>query len=122
MPAAFDRELQRVIAEAPGRTTEQLRSVRSAKTQTLAGRSDKRASGSLPRHRPKQFVGNLESALDLHRRLGSDSELVEHRLCAWKELEQRQLEAEIAAETEQTPKHASLPGPPRHQQQRGPAP
>lgn len=75
VPAAFDRELQRVTTEV-GQTTERLRSVQIRK-RALSGRSDEARQRQFAAQRAERFVGNLESALDLHRRLGSDSELVE---------------------------------------------
>lgn len=75
VPAAFDRELQRVTTEV-GQATERLRSVQSRK-RALSGRSDEARQRQFAAQRAERFVGNLESALDLHRRLGSDSELVE---------------------------------------------
>jgi hypothetical protein len=50
LPAAFDRELQRVTAEVE-QATERLRSVQIRK-RALSGRSAKRASGSLQRNGP----------------------------------------------------------------------
>jgi hypothetical protein len=75
LPAAFDRELQRVTAEVE-QATERLRSVQIRK-RALSGRSDEARQGQFAAQRAERFVGNLESALDLHRRLGSDSELVD---------------------------------------------
>ncbi len=75
VPAAFDRELQRVTTEV-GQTTERLRSVQIRK-RALSGRSDEARQRQFSAQRAERFVGNLEAALDLHRRLGSDSELVE---------------------------------------------
>ncbi|MFN8993628.1 MAG: DUF3732 domain-containing protein, partial [Pseudomonadota bacterium] len=75
VPAAFDRELQRVTTEI-GQTTERLRSVQIRK-RALSGRSDEARQRQFAAQRAERFVGNLEAALDLHRRLGSDSELVE---------------------------------------------
>jgi hypothetical protein len=75
LPAAFDRELQRVTAEV-GQAAERLRSVQIRK-RALSGRSDEARQRQFAAQRAERFVGNLESALDLHRRLGSDSELVD---------------------------------------------
>lgn len=75
LPAAFDRELQRVTTEV-GLATERLRSVQIRK-RALSGRSDEARQRQFAAQRAERFVGNLESALDLHRRLGSDSELIE---------------------------------------------
>ncbi|MBT9491830.1 MAG: DUF3732 domain-containing protein [Paucibacter sp.] len=75
VPAAFDRELQRVTTEV-GQVTERLRSVQIRK-RALSGRSKEASERQFGAKKAERFVGNLESALDLHRRLGSDSDLVE---------------------------------------------
>ncbi|OQS30430.1 DUF3732 domain-containing protein [Chromobacterium violaceum] len=75
VPAAFDRELQRVTTEVE-QATERLRSVQIRK-RALSGRSKEASERQFAAKQAERFVGNLESALDLHRRLGSDSELVE---------------------------------------------
>lgn len=75
IPAAFDRELQRVITEV-GMTTERLRSVQIRK-RALSGRSKEASERQFAAKKAERFVGNLEAALDLHRRLGSDSGLVD---------------------------------------------
>jgi hypothetical protein len=75
VPAAFDRELQRVTAEV-GQATERLRSVQIRK-RALSGRSKEASERQFGAKKVERFVGNLESALDLHRRLGSDSDLVD---------------------------------------------
>jgi uncharacterized Zn finger protein (UPF0148 family) len=75
VPAAFDRELQRVTAEV-GLTTERLRSVQIRK-RALSGRSKEASERQFAAKKAERFVGNLEAALDLHRRLGSDSGLLD---------------------------------------------
>ena len=75
VPAAFDRELQRVMTEV-GVTTERLRSVQIRK-RALSGRSKEASARQFGAKKAERFVGNLEAALDLHRRLGSDSGLVD---------------------------------------------
>lgn len=75
VPAAFDRELQRVTAEV-GETTERLRSVQIRK-RALSSRSKEASEQQFSVKRTERFIGNLESSLNLHRKLGSDSELVE---------------------------------------------
>ncbi|RQS48540.1 DUF3732 domain-containing protein [Burkholderia sp. Bp8989] len=75
LPGAFDRELQRVTTEV-GQATERLRSVQIRK-RALSGRSDEARQRQFAAQRAERFVGNLESALDLHQRLGSDSDLVD---------------------------------------------
>lgn len=104
VPAAFDRELQRVTTEI-GQTTERLRSVQIRK-RALSGRSDEARQRQFAAQRAERFVGNLESALDLHRRLGSDSELVEEagRL---RELVQ-QLESELREQDIESRKRRAL--------------
>lgn len=75
VPAAFDRELQRVTTEV-GVTTERLRSVQIRK-RALSSRSKEASERQFAAKKAERFVGNLEAALDLHRRLGSDSGLRE---------------------------------------------
>lgn len=75
VPAAFDRELQRVTVEV-GQASERLRAVQIRK-RALSGRSNEARQQQFAAQRAERFVGNLEAALDLHRRLGSDSELVD---------------------------------------------
>lgn len=75
IPAAFDRELQRVTTDV-GNTTERLRAVQIRK-KALTGRSKEASEQQFSAKRTERFIGNLESSLDLHRKLGSDSELVE---------------------------------------------
>jgi hypothetical protein len=75
VPAAFDREFQRVTTDV-GTTTERLRAVQIRK-KALTGRSKEASEQQFSVKRTERFIGNLESSLDLHRKLGSDSELVE---------------------------------------------
>ena len=75
VPAAFDRELQRVTTDV-GNATERLRAVQIRK-KALTGRSKEASEQQFSAKRTERFIGNLESALDLHRKLGSDSELAE---------------------------------------------
>lgn len=75
VPAAFDRELQRVTTEVEV-TTERLRSVQLRK-RALSGRSKQASERQFAAKKAERFVGNLEAALDLHRRLGGDSGLVD---------------------------------------------
>lgn len=75
VPAAFDREMQRVKTEV-GLTTERLRSVQVRK-RALSARSDEANERQFAAKQAERFVGNLESALDLHHRLGGDSGLAE---------------------------------------------
>ena len=75
VPAAFDRELQRVTTDV-GNVTERLRAVQIRK-RALTGRSKEASEQQFSAKRTERFIGNLESSLDLHRKLGNDSELVE---------------------------------------------
>ncbi len=75
VPAAFDRELQRVTTDV-GNATERLRAVQIRK-RALTGRSKEASEQQFSVKRMERFIGNLESSLGLHRKLGSDSELVE---------------------------------------------
>lgn len=104
LPAAFDRELQRVTAEV-GQATERLRSVQIRK-RALSGRSDEARQRQFAAHRAERFVGNLESALDLHRRLGSDCELVDE-VVRLRELVQR-LDAELREQDVEARKRRAL--------------
>lgn len=104
VPAAFDRELQRVTTEV-GQATERLRSVQIRK-RALSGRSNEARQRQFSAQRAERFVGNLESALDLHRRLGSDSELVEE-VARIRELVQ-QLEGELREQDVESRKRRAL--------------
>lgn len=75
VPAAFDRELQRVTSEVSN-ATERLRSIQLSK-RALTSRSKEAREQQFSTRRAERFIGNIESALELHRKLGSDSELVE---------------------------------------------
>lgn len=104
LPAAFDRELQRVTAEV-GQSTERLRSVQIRK-RALSGRSDEARQRQFAAQRAERFVGNLESALDLHRRLGSEGELVDE-VARLKEMVQR-LEAALREQDVEARKRRAL--------------
>jgi len=104
VPAAFDREMQRVTVEV-SQSTERLRSVQIRK-RALSGRSDEARNRQYAAQRAERFVGNLESALDLHRRLGSDSELVDG-VVRLRELMQR-LEAELREQDVEARKRRAL--------------
>ncbi len=104
VPAAFDRELQRVTTEV-GQVTERLRSVQIRK-RALSGRSDEARQRQFAAKRAERFVGNLEASLDLHRRLGSDSELVE-QVARLKELV-LQLESELREQDVESRKRRAL--------------
>jgi hypothetical protein len=104
LPAAFDRELQRVTAEVE-LATERLRSVQIRK-RALSGRSDEARQQQFSAQRAERFVGNLESALELHRRLGNDSELIEE-VGHLREVVQR-LEAELREQDIEAHKRRAL--------------
>ncbi len=104
VPAAFDRELQRVTAEV-GQATERLRSVQIRK-RALSGRSKEASERQFAAKKAERFVGNLESALDLHRRLGSDSDLVDE-VIRLRETVQR-LEAELREQDVDSRKRRAL--------------
>jgi hypothetical protein len=73
IPAAFDRELQRVQSEVKD-TAERLKAVQIRKA-ALSGRSREARQRQFVTQKAERFVGNLENALLLHRRLGEDAEL-----------------------------------------------
>ncbi|GAA3901339.1 DUF3732 domain-containing protein [Gibbsiella dentisursi] len=75
VPAAFDRELQRVTSDVSN-ATERLRSIQLSK-RALTSRSKEAREQQFSTRRAERFIGNIESALELHRKLGSNSELVE---------------------------------------------
>ncbi|WP_096665047.1 DUF3732 domain-containing protein [Polaromonas sp. AET17H-212] len=104
VPAAFDRELQRVMTEV-GVTTERLRSVQIRK-RALSGRSKEASERQFGAKKAERFVGNLEAALDLHRRLGSDSRLVDE-VSKLRERVQG-LEAELRAQDVESRKRRAL--------------
>jgi hypothetical protein len=104
VPAAFDRELQRVTSEV-GQTTERLRSVQLRK-RALSGRSGEARQRQFSAQSAERFVGNLEAALDLHRRLGSDSDLVEE--VAQLRALQQQLEGELREQDVEARKRRAL--------------
>ncbi len=104
VPAAFDRELQRVMTEV-GVTTERLRSVQIRK-RALSGRSKEASARQFGAKKAERFVGNLEAALDLHRRLGSDSGLVDE-VSKLRETVQG-LEAELRAQDVESRKRRAL--------------
>lgn len=73
IPAAFDREMQRVQVEV-NETTESLKAVQIRKT-SLTKRSQEASNMQYQAKRVERFIGNLENALHLHRQLGEDGEL-----------------------------------------------
>jgi hypothetical protein len=73
VPAAFDREFERVKAEI-GNVTEKLRGVK-IRIQSLERRSDEARRKQFESSRVSRFIGNLEQSLETYARLGQDSEL-----------------------------------------------
>jgi Protein of unknown function (DUF3732) len=73
IPAAFDREMQRVQAEV-NETTEKLKAIQIRKT-ALSQRSQEASKRQYQTKRVERFIGSLENALHLHRRLGEDGGL-----------------------------------------------
>lgn len=73
IPAAFDREMQRVQDEIK-EATEKLKAVQIRK-KALSQRSQEARSRQYQAKRVERFIGNVENALHLHRRLGEDGGL-----------------------------------------------
>ena len=73
LPAAFEREVQRVQDEI-STSTEQLKAIQIRKS-SLSGRSQEARQRQFQARRVERFIGNLENALELHKRLGEDTEL-----------------------------------------------
>ena len=73
VPAAFDRELQRVQTEV-NETTEKLKSIQLRKV-ALSRRSNEASAQQYQVKKVERFIGNLENALHLYRRLGEDGGL-----------------------------------------------
>lgn len=73
VPAAFDRELQRVEEEV-NQTAERLKAVR-VRRDALVGRSGEARSRQYQVRKAERFIGNLENALALYKRLGGDAEM-----------------------------------------------
>lgn len=73
VPAAFDRELQRVQEEV-NQTTERLKAIR-VRRDALVGRSGEARARQYQAQKAERFIGNLENALALYKRLGGDAEM-----------------------------------------------
>lgn len=73
IPAAFDRELQRVQAEV-SETVERLEAIQIRK-RALSQRSQDANRQQFQARKAERFIGNLENGLRLHQRLGEDGEL-----------------------------------------------
>jgi hypothetical protein len=73
IPAAFDREFQRVQADL-SESAEKLKSIRSRR-EALSRRSNEAEQIQFAARQADRFIGSTENALDLHRKLGGDREL-----------------------------------------------
>ena len=73
IPAAFDREMQRVQTEV-NEATEKLKAIQIRK-KALSRRSQEASTKQYQAKKVERFIGNLENALTLHKRLGEDAEL-----------------------------------------------
>jgi tetratricopeptide (TPR) repeat protein len=73
IPAAFDREMQRVQTEV-NESTERLKAIQIRK-KALSQRSQEANTQQYQAKRVERFIGNLENALKLHERLGEDAGL-----------------------------------------------
>jgi hypothetical protein len=73
IPAAFDREFQRVQADL-AESAEKLKSIRSRR-QALSRRSEEAEKIQFAARQADRFIGSTENALELYRKLGGDQEL-----------------------------------------------
>ena len=73
IPAAFDREMQRVQTEV-NESTEKLKTIQIRK-KALSQRSQEASTQQYQAKRVERFIGNLENALKLHEKLGGDAAL-----------------------------------------------
>jgi Protein of unknown function (DUF3732) len=73
IPVAFDREFQRVQADI-GLAADKLKAIQLRKS-SIASRSNEAKQRQFQAQKAERFVGNLENALELQRKLGEDSEL-----------------------------------------------
>lgn len=73
IPAAFDREFQRVQADL-SESAEKLKSIRSRR-EALSRRSNEAERIQFTARQADRFIGSTENALDLYRKLGGDQEL-----------------------------------------------
>jgi Protein of unknown function (DUF3732) len=73
IPAAFDREMQRVKTDVD-HISEKLKAIQIRKT-ALSQRSQEANTRQYQAKKVERFIGNLENALHLHRRLGEDGGL-----------------------------------------------
>lgn len=73
IPAAFDREMQRVQADVND-AAEKMKAIQIRKN-ALSQRSQEAKNKQYQTKKVERFIGNLENALNLHQRLGQDGEL-----------------------------------------------
>lgn len=73
IPAAFDREMQRVQADVND-TAEKLKAIQIRK-RALTQRSQEANAQQYQANKVERFIGNVENSLNLHRRLGEDEGL-----------------------------------------------
>jgi hypothetical protein len=73
IPAAFDREMQRVQTDI-NEATEKLKAIQIRK-KALSQRSREASTRQYQAKKVERFIGNLENALKLHERLGEDADL-----------------------------------------------
>jgi hypothetical protein len=73
IPAAFDREFQRVQADLSD-AAEKLKSIRTRR-DALSRRSEHAEQIQFAARQADRFIGSTENALELHRKLGGDQEL-----------------------------------------------
>jgi hypothetical protein len=73
IPAAFDREMQRVKTDVE-QISEKLKAIQIRKS-ALSQRSQEANTRQFQAKKVERFIGNLENALQLHRRLGEDGGL-----------------------------------------------
>ena len=73
IPAAFDREMQRVQIDV-SEATDKLKAIQIRK-RALSQRSEDASVNQYQAKKVERFIGNLENALRLHEKLGEDAEL-----------------------------------------------
>jgi hypothetical protein len=104
VPAAFERELQRVQTEV-SEGSEKLKAVQVRK-KALTERSQEAHQRQFQAQKAERFVGNLENALELHRRLGQDAEL--RREVGELRKRERELQIELREQDIETRKRRAL--------------
>jgi hypothetical protein len=104
IPAAFDREMQRVQTEV-NEGAEKLKAI-AIRKKSLSERSAEANTNQYQAKRVERFIGNVENALELHRRLGEDAEL-KAEVARLKE-RVRKLQSELARENVDERKRRAL--------------